>query len=320
MSLYKYLLLFSFFFICCEKNSDIQYLGKLNLQLCNNEFIEGEELSVLSFNRWDKTSFYSAVDVINAVNPDIVALQESFDIGIQLADYFNFCFIGNNDESISVLSKFPIEIIRDNQYKIILNDMDYVNFFNVHLPAHPYQPYDIRDTLITTPAQAIHQAEQTRGIDVDNLVEMISGLDDMMPIIVAGDFNEPSHLDWINHAANPTQFQFNNSGEPFVVNWPASNKMQNLELIDSYRQINPNPIESPGYTWTPFYNVDEVHDRIDYIYYKNQIELDSIFLVGSDIISDIIIENYESDHRSVFAKFKLNILERPTCEFCDNSQ
>ena len=45
---------------------------------------------------------------------------------------------------------------------------------NVHLKAFPYQPYDIRDTLITTDSQAIHQAEQTRGANVDVLVDNIN--------------------------------------------------------------------------------------------------------------------------------------------------
>ncbi len=319
MRLYKYLFLLIIFFTSCEKNRDIESLGMLKLKLCDHTISEGSELSVLSFNRLESASFFSAVEVISSLSPDVIALQESYEVGFQLADYFNLCYIGNSNESISVLSKYPIQMIQDNHYKIILNEMDYINFFNVHLKDLPYQPYDIRDTLITTPQQAIHQAEQTRGLSIDSLVEKIENLNDMMPIIVAGDFNEPSHLDWKQDAFNPMQFQFMNNGDPFVVNWPASNKMQNLELIDSYRYLYPNYVEFPGNTWTPFLNFNEIHDRIDFIYFKNQIELDSVFLVGPDTYSDIIIQNYESNHRSIFAKFKLNILDRPNCEICEDN-
>ena len=112
-----------------------------------------------------------------------------------------------------------------------------------------------------------------------------------MPVIITGDFNEPSHLDWIIGTENPLNFQFNNELSQFVVNWPASNKMLNSGLIDAYRELFSNPVENPGYTWTTQNSINEVHDRIDFVYYNNhhQITLNSAFIIGPDDISDIII-------------------------------
>ena len=147
-----------------------------------------------------------------------------------------------------------------------------------------------------------------------HLISLIDDINDDMPIVVAGDFNEPSHLDWITRAENPSRFQNNQLGN-FVVDWPASNKMINMGFVDAYRDFFSNPIAKPGYTWTPNYSVDEVHDRIDFIYYKNHINLESILLVGPDELSDVILYDYESDHRAILAKFQFYILTQ-TCQFC----
>ena len=290
----------------CDKGHELSNSGYLNLSFCaNNEYI-GEDISILTFNRLNKTSISSVSEVFEKLNPDIVGLQESYDVGLQIADRFEYCFYGSKDASISILSKYPIEDINDIYCKIHLNDSLYINFFNVHLPAHPYQPYDIRDTLITTPNQAIHQAEQTRGTQVNVLLELINSIENTMPMILVGDFNEPSHLDWVMGSENAQSFQYNNANQ-FIVDWPTSNKLLNINFSDVYRELFPDPLLFPGYTWSTVNSVKEVHDRIDFIYYqgKDMINLKSIVIIGPDSSSDVIMDNYQSDHRSVLATFEL---------------
>ena len=306
MRLFKYSFLICMFFLSCERYDYTISTGKLQLDFCRNGELDDARFSVLSFNRLNGSSINSVSEVIESIAPDIIGLQESYDIGIHIAERFNYCFYGDKSNSLAILSKFPIESINDMQFKIMLNAEIYINFFNIHFTAYPYQPYDIRDTLITTALQAIHQAEQTRGSEVTELVNLISLIDNDMPIIVTGDFNEPSHLDWILGAENPMQFQFNNSMNQFIVDWPASNKMSSTGLIDTYRSYYPNALEYPGYTWTPFYSVDEIHDRIDFIYHSEHLVVDSVFVIGPDNTSDIQIDNYESDHRAVLAIFDIS--------------
>lgn len=297
---------FFIFCICCTKTDYVTSNGNLYLEFCHNSFSTESTLSILSFNRLQGTSINGVSQVIEATNPDVIGLQESYDLGIEIADRFNYCFYGSKDNSTAILSRYPIELVNDLYCKVVLGSNYYINFFNLHLPAYPYQPYDIRDTLITTEAQAVHQAEQARGIYVTEIVQSIDEIDDNMPIIVTGDFNEPSHLDWIQGADNPSQFQFNSDSSQFIVNWPASNKMYNAGLRDAYRELFSDPIDTPGYTWTPNYGVNEIHDRIDFIYYNNQIDLSDVFLVGPDNNCDIIVNDFESDHRGVFAIFNIS--------------
>ena len=311
MSTYKYIIFFSFFIFSCEKNNSliIESSNPISISLCDGS-VTKNSISIVSFNRLSTTSLNSVVKLVEITNPDIIALQESYEIGLEIADRFNYCFYGNPEKSTAILSKYRIEGVDEIYTKILLNDSIYLNFFNVHLPAYPYQPYDIRDRLITTESQAIYQAEQARGEALVVLTSSILNVqqNNNMPIIVTGDFNEPSHLDWITGAENPINFQIDSTH--FRVDWPSSNALLDLGLQDTYRELYPNPLINPGYTWTPYTALNEVHDRIDFIYYydtNQHINLDAGNLIGPDHLSDIIINNYESDHRALLMVFNIAI-------------
>lgn len=92
-------------------------------------------------------------------------------------------------------------------------------------------------------------------------------------VIVGGDFNEPSHRDWIEKNKN----LYDHNG--FVVPWTVTTLLEEAGFVDSYRKIYPNPLTHPGFTypsdnpaktpekitWAP--KADE-RDRIDFVFYK----------------------------------------------------
>jgi hypothetical protein len=56
------------------------------------------------------------------------------------------------------------------------------------------------------------------------------------------------------------------------VDWPTSTSVVNAGLTDAFRELRPDEIGDPGFTWTPGYPAptvtpDEVQDRIDFVYY-----------------------------------------------------
>ena len=288
-------ILISFFLLSCS--NDINTFSACDfpqkLSCC-----EGE-LTVLSFNRLESTSLNSSLRLIQDINPDIVGLQESYGLGLDIATSLGYCYYGNEDSSVAFLSKYEMDFINDNYVKVYLNEDQTINFFNIHFTAHPYQPYQIRDGELSTVWQIEHESEETRREELQDLLQDIHPLIKDEEIILVGDFNEPSHLDWTLEAAN----QGLNFG--FEVNWPISSNLELIGMVDTYREIFPNPIQYPGYTWTPVQSSNEVHDRIDFIYYSGKMDLQEVYLVGPDHLSDIVINYFESDHRAVFSKFTL---------------
>ena len=87
------------------------------------------------------------------------------------------------------------------------------------------------------------------------------------PVILTGDFNVPSHLDWTAATAS-THFDR-------VVDWPATHFVQDAGFVDSFRTVHPDPAAVPGNTWSPLYprrdgatGVIEPQDRIDFVFVK----------------------------------------------------
>jgi endonuclease/exonuclease/phosphatase family metal-dependent hydrolase len=148
------------------------------------------------------------------------------------------------------------------------------------------------------------------------------------PIIIGGDFNEPSHYDWDNSTKN----LFDHNG--MIVPWPVSTMLMKSGYIDSYRQMFPNPITHPGFTypadnpassiekltWAP--DADE-RERIDFIFYKPHkgLILKQVSILGprgcivkgkreegrsqdSFILPSTV---WPSDHKAVLAIFELTV-------------
>ena len=151
-----------------------------------------------------------------------------------------------------------------------------------------------------------------------------------MTVILGGDFNEPSHLDWQENTRN----LWDHNGA--VINWDCSRMLTNAGFKDSYREKHPDPVSCPGFTfpagnqkaqdakleilaWAP--EADE-RDRIDFIYYispDKSVSLTESSLVGpkETVIRGEIKPNtskdsiitpecvWPSDHKGNFVVFKI---------------
>lgn len=94
-------------------------------------------------------------------------------------------------------------------------------------------------------------------------------------IILGGDFNEPSLLDWTRE----TRYLYDHHG--VVFQWPATRRLYEAGYTDCYRAVYPNPLTHPGFTypadnlempvqrltWAPL--ADE-RERIDYLFVKGR--------------------------------------------------
>ena len=213
-----------------------------------------ESLSVMSFNVWTAESTGGRdklIEIIQVANPDIVGLQEMGNTAGQLiatALGFNYHQQSGGDEQI--LSRYPIigQSPSNLGALIELSPGQEVWLFNAHLRAFPYQPYDLRDgTLPQNEAAVIAAANSVRGSQVTFwLNDMAGALASEVPVFFAGDFNEPSHLDWTAAAAEATSRPFD-----LKVEYPASKRITDAGMTDSFRAVRPDEVNDTAYTWTP---------------------------------------------------------------------
>ncbi len=95
------------------------------------------------------------------------------------------------------------------------------------------------------------------------------------PVIIAGDHNNISHLDYVAATEGLNQ----NYGRG-VVNTPVSRLFTDAGYVDSFRTLRADVIKDPGHTYSRIYlngasfvkageyPVDRSHFRIDYVYHK----------------------------------------------------
>jgi Endonuclease/Exonuclease/phosphatase family len=180
---------------------------------------------------------------------------------------------------------------------------------DVHLPADPYGPYELRDG-----ASLAEVLELENDLRVPDIQDELSALPPLaargIPVFLTGDFNSPSHLDWTQAVADQR------ADVPFPVQWPVSEALAAAGFEDSFRVAHPNPVTRPGHTWTPGSPEGEkveVHDRIDWVLSAGPAEATASSVVGEggSPNTDIAVDPWPSDHRGIVSTFDVTPAEMP---------
>lgn len=274
-------------------------------------------LKVLTFNIWQgghNVNDYhrKQVSFLSEIDADVVGMQESFfHDGLRLAQALGWYSWQSKD--VSIISRYPIsqvfpEAEAGGAVKISVdgNDSELI-MWNAHLGYDPYGPYDFcfskydRDTVLKREAQS---GRTPQIIEImDRMKSQIANANDV-PVILTGDFNAPSHLDWTNATAK------DHCGVG-AFPWPSSVYPTEGGLVDSYREKFPDPVVMPGITWSPIYKNNggkpEPMDRIDFIYHKGMKTVDSKVVVVGNPTAEPNHKNNEwpSDHAAVLTTFKI---------------
>ncbi len=262
---------------------------------------EPETLKVLTWNIWhggredgDEVGPRKVADVIRESGADVVALQETYGSGERLAEALGL-HLHARGTNVSLLSRYPI-----------------AEDLSVHTPFHcvgalveapqgrvavysVWLPYDDEiwapgtragregESLLAACASsarelgAIHAAIDTRlG------TEAYRGV----PVILMGDFNAMSHLDY-------TELARDQHGA--VVRWPTSLALAG-QYLDVYRALHPRVQRSADRTWSPRF-ADQEADRIDFVHLRGG----ALTPVAARIL-DVHPEGFPSDHAGVFAE------------------
>jgi exodeoxyribonuclease III len=291
-------------------------------------------IKVLSFNIWGGGLHHGkqlgeTIAVIRATAADIIGLQEVHRLGDgcvtescadntvsltqEIGRALGFHWHEQSSPGLhglnAVLSRFPITGATAGGLgvRIAVGGQD-ITLFNLHLNDAPYQPYQLMRIayedapFLTNANEAVAAASAARGRVIDLMESELGTLTDS-PVIITGDFNEPSFRDWTSRAAALRR-------HPIPVAWPTTRRIEGLGFIDAYRAVFPDEITHPGETWTVLPGAKEHHDRIDFIFARGPgLSVESAAVVGEKVPeADAVVTPWPSDHRAMLAVLRLGAL------------
>ncbi len=325
---------------------------------CNTK--SPQTLTVLQFNIWQEGEmieggFDAVVNEIVASNADFVMLSE-------VRNYNNTRFCDRITQALKekgetyysflsydsgLLSKYPIidsttvYPLKDDagsMYRLVakLPSGVEVAAYTAHLDYRSCAYYDVRgyngstwekQTPVTNVDSILKINRDSKRDDAIRSFIEVASIDKKAGrfIILGGDFNEPSHLDWTKETAHLMEHK------GLVVPWDVSVLLTKEGYIDTYRAIYPDPVNYPGVTfpsdnalvpldkltWAP--DSDE-RERIDFIYYypHKSFKLTNSWIVGPKgsiaynkrvlhTYKDSIVEPitiWPTDHQAVISTFE----------------
>ncbi len=238
-----------------------------------------QELSavrVMTYNVWRafgqvNQGYQKGLESILKSKADIVGLQEAnVALATKLAGDLGWHHAVGTFPGIQIISRFPVTETTNIDFSLVAKiKLPYTQklsvwLANTHLDPHYYGPY-AAEVAGATPQSVLR--EELRSERLPQIKTLLIGLQPLIagasdtPLMLLGDFNVPSHLDW----TAATAAKRNGVG---TVVWPTSDAVAKAGFTDSYRHIHPNPLTNPGDTWSPVFKGSEPQDRIDRIYWQ----------------------------------------------------
>jgi len=229
-----------------------------------------------------------ALAVIRSVKPDIVLLQESYDIdgdrpllGEWLAGELSWNQHQAQSAHLCVLTPLEMEAtffhhawhgvgarLRDAHGRELLA-------WSIWIDYRASIGHELRDNP-TMSDETLLEAEDVRSKRLQQTTALIAHLQETgqlaadVPLLVGGDWNSPSHLDWTKDTARVYKHRRD-------LSLPVSTTMHDAGFIDTFRVVHPNPVQHPGITWSPMFRgpaagkegTAQSFQRIDRLYLKN---------------------------------------------------
>lgn len=266
-----------------------------------------DELKVLSWNIWHgarhngiEKGIRQAIDFIRHSGADVITMQETYGSGPTIADSLGYYFYSRSS-NLSILSRYPLENTHDiyepfrlGGATVRLSPTQQTNIFSLWIHYLPAWRTDSANEGAT--AESLVAGEwKTRASELRDILKelkpFIDGANET-PLIVGGDFNSPSKLDWTKATA-----QWHHG---LAVDWPVSKQMLEAGFADSYRLMHPDPlIHLPHSMWKD--DARRLTHRIDYLYSQGK----TIQPIAS-VMMNTHNGTWPSDHPSVLTTYHMN--------------
>lgn len=288
----------SFSLTCCGDELQVQRANDSLQVLAWNIWNGGDEARYAEDEAVKRAKQQAIVDVIQASGADVVAMVETYGSGEAIAQGLEFHFHPRGT-NVAILSRWPVvedvsvykpfncvgaivELPDKRRVAIYSTWIHYVD--DVWTDPHSRDGRDAAALLAADGAsRAVEVREILRGIDQ----EMAQRPD--VPVILAGDFNSNSHLDYVEAARE----QYG-----LVAEWPVTKIVAEAGFGDAYRTVRPQIDRAADRTWSPRFP-EQIQDRIDFVFWRGS-QLRPIEAKRLDQAKP----QWPSDHAAVWAKFR----------------
>lgn len=267
------------------------------------------QVDVMAWNIWrggredgEEIGVQKTIEVIRESGVDVVAMQETYGLGEIISGALGFEFLPRGT-NVSIHSRYPIlaDVSVFEEFKCVgaildVPDAEPIAFYSIWLP----YGYEIWAEGTRGPERTMEEMLGACQPSADDLATILPLIDLKLaeagyadaPVIIAGDFNSMSHLDYVEEAKEQ------HGG--WVIDWPTSRVITASGYVDSYRAMNPTISRMADRTWTPRFPKQD-QDRIDFIYGRG----DALAPSESRII-DTHPEGFPSDHAALVTRYRLS--------------
>ncbi|NKB70825.1 MAG: hypothetical protein GKR89_27455 [Candidatus Latescibacteria bacterium] len=305
------------------------------------------QLKVLTWNIWGRlnqdpryalegrSARQRTLDIIRASNADIIAMIETYGSAADLAQSLGYhCYTPDPEANLALFSRYPLSDVGG------LSGLSTFSFIAATAQLPNGQSLRLYDIWLTSGGRHIVEikntdlsdAEFAAGDDIRHaqLEQFLAhpdlqhhlGQANQTPVLVAGDFNSVSHLDY-TQKTKEAQLNYGR-----ILDIKASQALADAGFIDSYRAVHPHITQNTlGHTWTTvgqgfayhpdkaFYPVADnpephyrdPYTRIDFIYYAGQglKPLDAQTIYHHPTNPSRSFPEFPSDHAAVLTTFAL---------------
>lgn len=304
-------------------------------------------LNVMTWNIWGrlnedprytidgKTSRDRTIDILRASGADVIAMIETYGSAATIAEALNYPYhTAAADANLCLFSRYPLVDVERleglNPFSflaatVMMPGGQAVRVYDIWLTSDGRHIVEIKDSSVSD--EAFARGDDIRDAHLRELLHHSTfkrdlAASDTVPLIVAGDFNCVSHLDYSEATAKAGH----NHGRSHL-GIGVSQAMAQAGFIDAYRAVHPNiTADTLGHTWTtvgtdylyqsgkgflptdnhPRPEYRDLYTRIDYIYARGPLKaVDARVRAHHPQAPDRQFPHFPSDHAAVEARFVL---------------
>lgn len=244
-------------------------------EVTSNNRLNPDVLKVLQWNIWHGGVHLAdrgqqrVTELLKASDADVILMQEAYGIQHMAAGALDYNMKSKSDkDNLALYTRLPMEetipwrqpfisnpavVTMRNGHRVLLVDL-WLRYANRPEYTCYYPERNGR------PERWVQEDSILSLVDIRNIVEQDINpyRSEDMSVVLGGDFNAFSHLDWTERAA-PLHYGYG------PVLFPASCYLEEAGYADAFRTVHPDETKRPEGTWAAIYGQTPM-GRIDFVY------------------------------------------------------